>query len=73
MFNRLFSHLNKIGTIKIIKVLITHHFLCHIYLNKRFGRLLSFRTFRMGVYSSLALIREWVLIEFLPFSATNFQ
>ena len=41
-----------------------------IYLNDRPGRLLNFWTLKVRAYSRWALIRGWVPIKFLPFSAS---
>ena len=43
----------------------------HIYSINRPGRLLNFRTLRVGAYSRRALIRGWALIKFLPFSTSE--
>ena len=42
-----------------------------IYSINRPGRLLNFWTMRVGAYSRWALIRDWALINFSPFSASE--
>ena len=42
-----------------------------IYSIKRPGCLLNFWTLRVGAYSRWGFIRGWVLIKFLPFSASS--
>ena len=43
-----------------------------IYSINRPGRLLNFWTLRVGAYLRWALIRDWALIKFSPFSVVNY-